>query len=641
LTVTAISGNISLSNLTQVYTGSQLSPTVTTTPNNLSYTWIGAPQTNAGSYNVTATITDPNYAGSASGSFVITPATLTASITAADKVYDGTTAATITSCTLQGVAAVDAGKVTCTASGVFSSATVGTWTVTATSVILNGSAGNYQLSAAMPTTTAKITPRAASVTPNAASKIYGAPDPALTGSLTGFVAGDGITATYSRTAGETVGGGPYTISATLSPAGVLANYTITSNTAAFTITAKAASVTPNAAGKIYGASDPALSGSLTGFVAGDGVTATFSRTAGETVAGGPYTISAMLSPAGVLANYTITSNTAAFTITAKAASVTPDAKSKAYGADDPALTGTLSGFLATDSVIPTYSRTPGETAGSYTISAALNPAGVLANYTITYNTAAFTINKLAASVTPNAASKIYGAADPTLTGTLTGFLPADIVTATYSRTPGTDVGSYTISAVLSPGSVLGNYTITYNTANFTITQAGQAILFVLTGNKPLGTDFSVSATATSGLPVSFSASGSCTVSGTTVHPTAAGPCSITASQTGNLNYVAATPVMQTVSITKLSQTITFTSFKITATATSGLAVTFSTDSPNTVCTVLPDGTVTIPAGGSWGNCHVLANQDGNGSNYDAAATRNTTLVHGTIDQSTGVVIPEL
>ena len=100
-----------------------------------------------------------------------------------------------------------------------------------------------------------------------------AADPALTGTLTGFLAADGVTATYSRTAGETVAGGPYTISATLSPAGVLSNYSITYNTALFTIDPKAASVTPNAASKVYGGADPALTGSLSGFLAADGVTA--------------------------------------------------------------------------------------------------------------------------------------------------------------------------------------------------------------------------------------------------------------------------------------------------------------------------------------------------------------------------------
>src|SRR6202030_4349857 len=132
-------------------------------------------------------------------------------------------------------------------------------------------------------------------------------------------------------------------------AAVLANYAITYNTAAFTIAAKTASVTPNAASKTYGSADPALSGTLSGFLVADGVTASYSRTANETVAGSS-TISAVLSPAGVLGNYAITSTTAAFTVTAKTASVTPNAASKIYGAADPALSGTLSGFLAADGV---------------------------------------------------------------------------------------------------------------------------------------------------------------------------------------------------------------------------------------------------------------------------------------------------
>ncbi|PYY00065.1 MAG: hypothetical protein DMG64_17800, partial [Acidobacteria bacterium] len=93
-----------------------------------------------------------------------------------------------------------------------------------------------------------------------------------------------------------------------------ANHTSSSNTAVFTIGKATASVTPAAASKTYGATDPALSGVLAGFIAADNVTATYTRTAGETVAGSPYTISATLSPASALGNYNITSNTALFTI---------------------------------------------------------------------------------------------------------------------------------------------------------------------------------------------------------------------------------------------------------------------------------------------------------------------------------------
>jgi parallel beta-helix repeat protein len=318
-----------------------------------------------------------------------------------------------------------------------------------------------------------ITKRNASVTPNAASKTYGSADPTLTGVLTGFVPADGVTATYSRAAGETVAGGPYAISAVLSPAGVLANYNITMNSAAFTINKKAASVTLTAASKTYGTVDPTLTGVLTGFVPADGVTATYSRAAGETVAGGPYTISAVLSPADVLANYTITTTPAVFTINKKAATVTLTAASKTYGEVDPTLSGSIAGFVPADGVTATYTRAAGETVagGPYAISAVLSPAGVLPNYNITTNSAVFTINKKAASATPNAATKPWGASDPTLTGSIAGFLPADNVTATFTRTAGETIeGSpYTISAVLSPVGVLPNYNITYNTANFTIT----------------------------------------------------------------------------------------------------------------------------------------------------------------------------
>src|SRR5207244_8477366 len=115
-------------------------------------------------------------------------------------------------------------------------------------------------------------------------------------------------------------------------------YTVTFTRGTFTINKKTASVTPDPASKTYGNADPALTGTLSGFLAADNVTATYSRTAGETVAGSPYVISAVLSPAGVLGNYAITYNTANFTITARPITVTADAKTKVYGNVDPALT---------------------------------------------------------------------------------------------------------------------------------------------------------------------------------------------------------------------------------------------------------------------------------------------------------------
>src|SRR5207302_6777079 len=121
-------------------------------------------------------------------------------------------------------------------------------------------------------------------------------------------ASDRVTATYSRSVGESVLGGPYHITAALAPAAALSNYAITNAGASFAINARPATWTTNAANKTYGDADlnPLTTGTGTNFVAADSVTATYSRSAGETVLGGPYHITAALAPAAALSNYAIT-----------------------------------------------------------------------------------------------------------------------------------------------------------------------------------------------------------------------------------------------------------------------------------------------------------------------------------------------
>src|SRR4029077_5661909 len=166
--------------------------------------------------------------------------------------------------------------------------------------------------------------------PNSKTYADDDPIPLTSGTGTGFLAGDNVTATYSRATGETVTGGPYHITATLSPSGVLSNYNITNAGANFTIYPKAATWTTNPASKTYGDADPnpLTIGSGSGFLAGDNVPGTYSRVTDETVAGSPYHITATLSPSNVLSNYSITNAGANFAIDKKAASVTPNAASK-------------------------------------------------------------------------------------------------------------------------------------------------------------------------------------------------------------------------------------------------------------------------------------------------------------------------
>src|SRR5439155_926130 len=226
-------------------------------------------------------------------------------------------------------------------------------------------------------------------------------------------------ATYSRVTGETVAGSPYHITATLSPTGVLSNYTITNAGADFTINKKTASVTPDAKSKIYGAVDPALTGTLTGFLAADGVTATYSRAPGETVASSPYTISATLSPAGVLGNYDITYNTAEFTIDKRDATVTADNKGKTYGDDNPELTATVTGTVNGDTLNYSLATAAVKFSGvgdyAITVTLGLNP-----NYNVTKTDGNLHINAKDASVTADNKGKTYGDDNPGLTATVIG-----------------------------------------------------------------------------------------------------------------------------------------------------------------------------------------------------------------------------
>ncbi len=317
------------------------------------------------------------------------------------------------------------------------------------------------------------------------------PSPLTTGSGN-FVASDGVTATYSRVAGETVAGNPYHITATLSATvpGALDNYTITNSGADFTINKRLVTWTTQPASKTYGDADPnpLTTGSGSNFIASDGVTATYNRVAGETVAGNPYHITATLSATvpGALDNYTIANAGADFTINKRLATWTTQPASKTYGDTDPnpLTTGSGSNFIAGDGVTATYSRVAGETvAGNpHHITATLTAAvaGALNNYDITNLGANFTINRRLATWTTQPASKTYGDVDPNplTTGAGSNFIASDGVTATYTRAPGeTVLGSpYAIYPTLGPVEVLNNYTITNNGAIFSITPAPLAVV---------------------------------------------------------------------------------------------------------------------------------------------------------------------
>jgi DNA-binding beta-propeller fold protein YncE len=201
-------------------------------------------------------------------------------------------------------------------------------------------------------------------------------------------------------------------------------------------------------------------------------TFTYTPAAGSVLNAGGQTLSVVFTPTDGI-NYSTANGSVSLTVNKAPATVIPDAGTKTYGTSDAVLTGTLSGFLAADNVSATYSRAVGETVagGPYTISATLNPVGVLGNYNIAYNTANFTITKALLTVTASNASMLYGAVPPNLGGTMVGVVAGDGITASFTTaaTSSSQPGPYAITPVLSdPNGKLGNYNEVFNDGTLTI-----------------------------------------------------------------------------------------------------------------------------------------------------------------------------
>jgi hypothetical protein len=323
--------------------------------------------------------------------------------------------------------------------------------------------------------------------------------------------------------------------------------------------------------------------------------------------------------------------------TTTALSVTP--ASPAYG-QATTLTATVSGSATVNGGTVTFTEgattlgtaTVANSAATYS-SAGLSTGGhtVTATYSGTSGWGAssastsFTVNKAAQEITFGPLpSRSYGQAPFGLDASASSGLPV-----TYAATGGCTVadGSVTITAagdctvVASQGGNANFLAAPDVSQTFTVAKASQTITFEELADRTFGdAPFTVDASASSSLPVTFSVSGDCTATGASLSITGAGQCAVTASQAGDGNYEPAASVERTFTIAKSSQTITFGAiadrtfgddpFTVVASASSGLPVVFTATGE---CTVAAN-VVTLTGGGT---CTVTASQAGN-DDYEAA-----------------------
>ncbi|HEX6429071.1 MAG TPA: MBG domain-containing protein, partial [Niastella sp.] len=204
------------------------------------------------------------------------------------------------------------------------------------------------------------------VTAEDKNKIYGEANPAFTVTYSGFISGENTSSlttapTATSVATTTSAVGTYSI---VPAGGVADNYNFIYVNGTLTIEQRTITVTADAASKIYGDSDPALTYQVTsGSLAfTDAFAGALTRTAGEAV--GSYSV--LQGTLALNSNYNLTYVGANLSITHRAITVTADAKSKVYGDSDPALTYQVtSGSLAfTDAFAGALTRTAGEAVGS-------------------------------------------------------------------------------------------------------------------------------------------------------------------------------------------------------------------------------------------------------------------------------------
>ena len=214
--------------------------------------------------------------------------------------------------------------------------------------------------------------------------------------------------------------------------------------------------------------------------------------------------------------------------------------------------------------VATLNFVPG--VGTYSVTAVFVPLGI-AYLGSTSGAKSFSVSAAGLTVTASSASKLYGTANPALTYTITGFVNNDTQASAVSGSPAesttatttSSVGSYPIT--ITQGTLASaNYTFTFVNGSLSITGAtAQSITFGALTNVTYGVaPIALSATASSGLAVSYSVTGTASISGSTLSITGAGTVAVTATQTGSNTYAAATPVTQSFSVAKAVLTVTAT-----------------------------------------------------------------------------------
>jgi uncharacterized protein (TIGR03437 family) len=135
----------------------------------------------------------------------------------------------------------------------------------------------------------------------------------------------------------------------------------------------------------------------------------------------------------------------------------------------------------------------------------------------------------------------------------------------------------------------------------------QSIMFGTLADRALsGAPFTVLASASSGLAVAFIAAGNCVVAGTQVTTAAPGKCSLTASQTGNTEYLPAASVTRSFQILSAATAVTLTVSSTTSILGARITLTATADAGATGRVAFCDSGVLLGSAGLTGGVAILS-----------------------------------
>jgi subtilisin-like proprotein convertase family protein len=182
-----------------------------------------------------------------------------------------------------------------------------------------------------------------------------------------------------------------------------------------------------------------------------------------------------------VASYQKVTNTVTLNVTKAPLTVTAQNKTRLYGDANPAFTATFATVQNGDSISATFATdaVPTSPIGDYDIIP--TATGVrLTNYTVIAVKGTLTIGPALLTITAADASRLYGDANPTFTGVISGQKNGETLTGAYSSiaTPSSPVGSYPIVPVAG-GATITNYSVTAVNGTLTV---GQAPLTIVAAN---------------------------------------------------------------------------------------------------------------------------------------------------------------